>query len=87
MHHDLKLSVRYECPKLDGLKYWEFRSNTDRTFKVGDSVTFHIVTDVRQVVTGRTIGPVGITYVLEGGLLPDGYCIFSHTHWPEGGKP
>lgn len=81
MHHDLKLLSRFEKPKRDGLKYWEYRSTADRTFKVGDTVTFHIVTEVKRNPVGRTIGPVTITYLLEGGMLPEGFCIFSHGHW------
>jgi hypothetical protein len=80
MHHDLKLLSRFEKPKRDGLKYWEYRKN-DRDFKVEDTVTFHIVTEVKRRDTGRTIGPVTITYLLEGGMLPEGICIFSHTHF------
>lgn len=85
MHHDIKLLSRFEKPKRDGFKYWEFRSTKDRKFKVGDTATFHIVTEAKRRLTGRTIGPVTITYVLtdemSAGMLPPETCIFSHTHW------
>ena len=53
IHHDLKLLSRFEKPKRDGFKYWEYRSTEDRTFRVGDTVTFQIVTEVKRRPTGR----------------------------------
>lgn len=78
-HHDLKLKRLYFEDKLAGLKPWEIRKN-DRDYQVGDTVTFR---EVMCGPTGRTLGPVVITYVLLGGreleLAPDGVCIFTHT--------
>jgi hypothetical protein len=79
MHHDLKLLLRFADPKRDGRKLWEFRDKTDRIFSVGDTVTFHIVTDVTRRPTGETLGPVSITYLLDEDILPAFTCIFSHT--------
>lgn len=82
MHHDLKLLSRYEAPKKDGRKPWELRSTLDRTFSVGDTVTFRIITEAKGRDTGRTVGPVRITWILDSSvsyLLPPSTCIFTHT--------
>ena len=83
MHHHLKLMEEFEQAKLEGLKPWEFRSTVDRDFQVGDTVTFAVVSNDFQPwdrkPLGRSIGPVTITYVVSGGMLPPKSCIFTHT--------
>lgn len=80
-HHDLKLIEDFEPAKRDGRKLWEYRSTEDRAFAVGDTVTFHYVTRESREMTGRTYGPVTITYCHQ---VSDQRCVFSHT--PEGEK-
>jgi hypothetical protein len=75
-HHDLKIWPEYMQPKLDGLKDWEHRGTRDRTFKPGDTATFLEFDLTAGGATGRTYGPVRITYVLKVDAL---HCIFSHT--------
>jgi hypothetical protein len=75
-HHDLKLWPEYFQPKLDGLKPWEIRRTVDRTFNVGDTVTFQEFDLARGAATGRTLGPVRIIYVLEADRT---HTIFTHT--------
>ena len=83
MHHHLKLMQEFEQAKLDGRKPWEFRSEAVRNFEAGDTVTFEVVSNDFQPQDrkplGRSIGPVAITYVVRGGMLPKQACIFSHT--------
>ena len=81
VHHDLKLNTIFWEPKTDGRKPWELRSTWDRTFREGDTVTFHEVADEACVPTGRTYGPATITYVLNESPLMDDpdRCIFTHT--------
>jgi hypothetical protein len=75
-HHDLKIWPEHMQPKLDGLKPWEHRSTRDRIFQRGDTVTFQEFEPTVGTTTGRDLGPVWITYVLQ---LDPGHCIFSHT--------
>jgi len=83
VHHDLKLLPRFFQAKEHGLKPWEVRSTDDRTFKTGDMVTFKEVDAFHLEPTGRTYGPVEITYIIEGqdgrGLIRPETCIFTHT--------
>lgn len=82
MHHDLKLLPQFFDAKASGKKPWEIRMTDDRSFTVGDTVTFNEVDAFQLEPTGRTIGPERITYVLEGdecrGLLKGKACIFTH---------
>lgn len=82
-HHDLKLLTRFFQAKEEGLKPWEVRTTDDRTFAVGDMVTFLEVDAFHLEPTGRTLGPFEITYLLNGeegrGLIKSGTCIFTHT--------
>ena len=83
MHHDLKLLAGFWPEKLDGRKPWELRNTEDRDFAAGDTVTFREVVHTPEPrgphPTGRTYGPVTITYVLTGWSLPPFHCIFTHT--------
>jgi uncharacterized protein YjbI with pentapeptide repeats len=75
-HHDLKIWPEYFQPKLDGKKPWEARNTRDREFNLGDTVTFQEYDLTAGGATGRTYGPVRITYVLKVDAL---HCIFTHT--------
>ena len=79
MHHDLKLQHQFKEAKLDGRKPWEWRTTEDRTFTVGDTVTFNLVTIENARPLGISLGPVTISYVLH---LGDGHVIFTHTPVP-----
>lgn len=85
--HSLKLSTRWFDAKIVGLKPWELRFHRDRTFNVGDFVIFNEVNG--DTPTGRSHGPVEITWIMFGGrpqdefqnaskLLDEDLCIFTH---------
>jgi hypothetical protein len=75
-HHDLKIWPEYMQPKLDGLKPWEHRLNINRDFRAGDTVTFQEFDLQAGAATGRTLGPVWITFALE---IDGTHTIFTHT--------
>jgi hypothetical protein len=76
MHHHYKLWPEYFQAKADGLKPWEHRAYADRTMpRPGDTVTFREWDPKTGRFTGREMGPLSVTYVLD---LRDGACIFTH---------
>lgn len=82
MHHDLKLREDFFLHKRDGLKPWEVRRTDDRSFHVLDTVVFHEI-DRLGIMTGNTLGPFRIVYVLaESTLLQPGVVAFTHTSVP-----
>lgn len=81
-HHTLKLRTSFFQAKERGVKPWEIRSNVDRTFKVGDMVTFQEIGDEDGIATGRILGPFEILYLTTGegsGLLQPFTCAFTHS--------
>ncbi len=79
MRHALKIWPQFFQAKIDGLKPWEHRVAIDRTFSVGDEVYFHEWNPNTETFTGRTLGPVVITYVLRVNAEHD---IWTHTMPP-----
>ena len=75
-HHKLKIWPEYFQAKIDGKKPWEYRSVIDRTFSVGDMVSFIEFDPVKSKETGRTFGPVVIIYVFGVDSTHD---VFTHT--------
>jgi hypothetical protein len=81
MHHDLNILPPYFEAKAAGVKPWEIRTTEDRTFALDDTVTFHEVEHgAPRPRTGRTLGPVTITYLLSNSpMLAPATCVFTHT--------
>jgi hypothetical protein len=79
MHHNLKIDPEFMTAKLAGLKPWEIRSEEDRRFGPGDTVTFQEYDQETSSYTGRTHGPRGIIYVHRPKSAAPGYAIFTHT--------
>jgi hypothetical protein len=75
MRHILKLWPGYFQAKIDGLNRWEHRHFTEGPFSVGDEVIFHEWETDLEGYTGRVLGPVTITYVLQ---VSD-YDLWTHT--------
>lgn len=75
-HHDLKLWPEYMEAKRRGVKPWEHRSTSDRSFSVGDSVTFLGYDPTISQLDGQEYGPCRITYIHR---LDKSHCIFTHT--------
>lgn len=75
-HHHIKCETAYFQAVERGTKKFELRKN-DRDYKVGDM--FYLVEVLGGVETGRTLPPLEIRYILEGGKygLDEGYCIFN----------
>lgn len=75
-HHYLKTETKYFQAIESGLKKFELRKN-DRNYQVYDML--HLREVVNGVETGRTLPPLEIQYVLNGGsygLSPE-YCILN----------
>lgn len=75
-HHYLKTETEYYQAIEQGKKKFELRKN-DRNFQPYDMVYLEEV--VNGVKTGRSLPPLEIQYVLNGGKygLPEDYCIFN----------
>jgi hypothetical protein len=75
-HHYLKTETEYYQAIERGLKKFELRKN-DRNFQVGDML--HLEESVNGIKTGRSLPPLEIRYILEGGKfgLSEGYCIIN----------
>jgi hypothetical protein len=82
-HHDLKIDPPFFREKAEGRKPWEIRSTTDRSFAVGDTVTFFEFDRGAGKYSGQFIGPEEITFVLVSHEAPlrlqHETAIFSHT--------
>jgi hypothetical protein len=76
VHHHLKTETEFYQAVERGEKHFEYRLN-DRDFKEYDIVFLEEV--VSGIKTGRKIGPLTITYVLQGGKLglDKDYCVFN----------
>lgn len=75
-HHKIKCEKKYYQAIERGKKKFELRLN-DRNYQVGDTVTLLEVDG--GVWTTRSLPPVEIQYVLQGGVygLPEDMCIFN----------
>lgn len=62
-HHDLKLQSQYFKDVVSGKKTFEIRKN-DRSYKVGDLITFHEVDENGQYV-GHVSKEYQITYITD----------------------
>jgi ParB family transcriptional regulator, chromosome partitioning protein len=73
-HHHLKTESHYYQLVEAGIKTFELRRD-DRNFQVGDML--YLEETVSGQYTGRSLPPIEIKYILEGGKfgLQVGYCI------------
>lgn len=73
--HDLKIQKQYLDAIKSGLKTWEIRNTSDRTFAVGDQLF------LREWDGKKYTGPsilVDVTYIMCNGFgMPGNYCIMS----------
>jgi len=68
--HVLKIWPRYFQPALEGIKPFEVRIN-DRNFQVGDTVVLQEYDLTRSLYTGRELGPLVVTSMLELPMAPE----------------
>lgn len=73
-HHDLKLQSQYFKDVVSGKKTFEIRKN-DRSYKVGDLITFHEVDENGQYV-GHVSKEYQITYITDY-AQQDNYVVMS----------
>ena len=75
-HHYLKTETEFFQAVERGVKKFELRLN-DRDFKVYDIL--HLEEVVSGVKTGRSLAPLEIKYILQGGVygLDKDYCILN----------
>lgn len=74
VHHDLRIEAKYYHAKIGGFKPFEIRLN-DRDFKIGDTVTFHILRK-GDFVAQNTEKVWDITYITDYAQQPD-YVVFT----------
>lgn len=75
MIHYLKIQEEYFKAKINGLKPWEIRDNTDRNFKVGDDVIYYPIDRNGNKLSGSA--HTKITYVCGGDKVPSGQVIYT----------
>ncbi len=75
--HDLKIYTQYFKDVVSGDKKFEIRDNTDRNFKVGDTLILREWEPSLKIYTGLAFD-VKITYISSGRLgIPDNISVMS----------
>lgn len=74
--HELEICERYADAVCSGKKTFEIRREDDRTFDVGDRLTFNVIDEDRNPVPSHTLNrrTYKVTYVLRENGLADGYA-------------
>ena len=79
--HKLKTWPEYFREVVSGRKPWEFRKD-DRGYQEGDIVQLEEWDPKTEEYTGTWIY-CRIAYIARGGVIPEGYCIFTLTRFTE----